>query len=306
MNAGPHPGDRPRWRDSPREIVLPAQPFETPARRAMVKYARLRFQSAGWVVTTQGTESIDFEIRRSHLALPVKCVDASAWTYKHPDRVVEQMQIESAQLMRSFHITLVWLVQPEPSAPSPARMFDLGCLAFSPDEIDLVINLSRFDEALPRDLAPRENALFCSSLWECIRISNAFKAQGEPAGAIHWMRCAVRASPGFSAAYWALLKLLLDAGDVAGAEAVAERALALRPEAEEFAEAVRDFAASRGDKERAETWKARRAEASVKRPRQPSFEDIIRKQAISGSDRDRASQQAAERKPPGRRWFRAR
>ncbi len=282
---------------------MPAQVFDTPARRAMVKHARARFQSAGWTLTHAGTETADFEVKRRELKFPIKCVDSSAWTYKNPNRLIEQIQISSAHMLQSFRITLVWIVQPEPSAPSPARMLDLGCLAFAPDEIDIVINLSRFDDTPPRDLDPREKVLLCSSVWECIRFSNAFKTLGDQTEALAWMRYAVTASRGFSAAYWALMKLLTTAGDLASAEALADHALALRPEASEFAEAVRELAESQGDAERAKTWKERHAQASIKLPRQPSFDDIISKQGLSLPDKDRSAQPKEGRSQSRRRWF---
>jgi hypothetical protein len=269
----------------------------------MVKHARARFQSAGWTLTHAGTETADFEVKRRELKFPIKCVDSSAWTYKNPNRLIEQIQISSAHMLQSFRITLVWIVQPEPSAPSPARMLDLGCLAFAPDEIDIVINLSRFDDTPPRDLDPREKVLLCSSVWECIRFSNAFKTLGDQTEALAWMRYAVTASRGFSAAYWALMKLLTTAGDLASAEALADHALALRPEASEFAEAVRELAESQGDAERAKTWKERHAQASIKLPRQPSFDDIISKQGLSLPDKDRSAQPKEGRSQSRRRWF---
>jgi hypothetical protein len=99
------------------------------------------------------------------------------------------------------------------------------------------------------------------------------------------------------------MKLLTTAGDLASAEALADHALALRPEASEFAEAVRELAESQGDAERAKTWKERHAQASIKLPRQPSFDDIISKQGLSLPDKDRSAQPKEGRSQSRRRWF---
>jgi hypothetical protein len=260
------------------EAKLVAQIFETADRKRMVGAARAKFQSRGWKVSESKRQEHDFEIQKADIVFTIKCLDASQWNYKSSEKTAQRIQSDSIIERTRAERTLVSIIDFGVSGYNSEAMLQLGCITISPDEIDIVLNLERFDRELPTTLSPRELAMLSGNLLACARFSEAYEQAGDLSAAADWMRFALTASDDFRpGARWRFLGLLIKLNDLPGAEAVAADALARRPHAMEYAQAVERLALRCNDLEKASVWATKKCKAAEKPIAAPTFDDLVKK-----------------------------
>jgi tetratricopeptide (TPR) repeat protein len=265
----------------------------------MLKAVRSFFMSNGWTVKDAPRDArIDLVATDRELTYFLTVVDEAQKRFFRLERMVEGMAHDTYEIKGLKHQTLIYILNFRFPSLSFEALVERGVSAFALDEMDLLRDLTAYQDELPPPLGVREIAVLEGNAKVCLGISNRFHKSGDRASAIKWGEYAIKRKSGVWVAYMRLFRLYLEEDDLDNADRIGKEVFSFQPENIEFLKLMEKLAIQRGDPATAETYRARRENADTTAPPK-NFADLIKKQTAQRalSNPSLAASSAVEAQP---------
>ncbi len=231
---------------------------------------RRAFVAAGWKVQDgmiAGGVQVDLIVFSPLANFEIVTVNQTARNFRSDTLLLERIEEES----RHFRIRngcTIHFVDSGVGIEFVRLAERRGLLVIHIDEIDEVTSLSKYFSALPDSLSDLQLRVLGSSFLACSNLCGRFKAAGELGKAIEWARRAIKSRFGYSM-HSTLFALLLESGDLDGAEEIGKEGLSFKPkDAATFFKGFQKIATLRGDDAAAVDWAERWVVAALEEPKE--------------------------------------
>jgi len=235
-----------------------------PAKIRFAKTCVSEFRSHRWVIseTGSGEARADFIAVKRELRLPIACVQSEILQTMSAGKVVDKLERDSIHF-RTGGSALVSILNFELPAPVIAKLSKAGVVVIAERELNLVTDLEWDPNGLPLEFEERQALLLRSNAGICLSIANRFHKGGDIVRAIEWAERGIDGSDSYSGNYVKLFELLLEKGDLEGAETIGRRAIALRPNQIGLLGALQRLALRQNDMSSAAAWSELLVEANA-------------------------------------------
>jgi tetratricopeptide (TPR) repeat protein len=225
----------------------------------LTRDARRAFAGAGWKIRegmVAGGVEVDFFVLSPLANFEILSINQTARSFRSDTILLERIE-EQSRHFRIRNGCAIHLVDSGIGSEFVRLAKERGILVIHIDEIDQVTSLSKYFSALPEVLLPLQLRVLESNFLACSNLCGRFKAAGEIGKAIEWARRAIKSRYGYSIQS-TLFSLLLESGDLDGAEEVGKEGLSFKPnDAAIFFKGFQKIATLRGDHATAVGWAER-------------------------------------------------
>ena len=236
----------------------------------LTRDARRAFETAGWKIKpgmVAGGEEVDFFVFSQLANFEIITINRTARNFRSDTRLIERME-EQSRHFRIRNGCAIHIVDGGVGTDFIASGERRGLLMIHIDDIGEITSLTKYAANLPEALSPLQLRLLESNFLACSNLCQRFKAAGEPKKAIEWARRAIKSRYGYSVHY-TLFSLLLESGDLDGAEEVGKEGLSYKPkDSVSFFKGLQKIATLRGDDTEAAAWAERWVAAEPEDPKE--------------------------------------
>lgn len=195
----------------------------------LLKLSKAHFFSSGWIITPLTHNEDAFTVRKGTLKFLLICVDSRARQFYSATKIFDDLRDRSRNARKTLFLTTVFIFNKPFPGVDVEGVTHSGLNLVTIDELEIVSDLSRFENDIEEIPNARESCLLAGNEDFCLLVSARFVARQDYDRAIQWLRHSINVRGALSAANYRLFDLYVELRLFDEANKISSSALYLKP-----------------------------------------------------------------------------